>query len=362
VHPALASSFELIKSHYISLEKADGWVNDHTRKKGIVESWATAIVLTFLIHYHDALQLKLQHDILSKYQPIVDVRYAPNIGNQYAWPDLIPVLRSNSIIDSRVIEELSDPSDNERIKRGIETELLRPIEQSWIHRPKNSSLILYGPPGTRKTSLAIGMGRSIRWPIIILSPPLFLRKAGLEGFEASADEIFSDLARLRRIVVLFDECEEFFKKRVENDQPGSRTSGAFITAGMLPRLQMLREKRWLIFILGTNSALTDLDEAVRRQGRFDLAAEIHHPVLSAQLKYVERKLPDAELSTLVKRILKNNVEKRVDSVEIKPVSFSLIDELIRESKHKKLEGKDVKEDELNAFLIDRLTHPGPKRL
>jgi SpoVK/Ycf46/Vps4 family AAA+-type ATPase len=101
----------------------------------------------------------------------------------------------------------------------------------------------------------------------VLSPPDFLHNGGIEGFEALADSVFDDLLRLRRVVVLFDESEGFFKTRKSNEPLESRTTGAFITSGMLPRLQALHDNRWIVFVLATNSPLDELDEAVRRPGR-----------------------------------------------------------------------------------------------
>jgi len=124
--------------------------------------------------------------------------------------------------------------------------------------------------------------------MLIISPPDFLRTKGLEGFEAAAAEIFEDLSRLRRVVLLFDECEDFFKRRPKDQHVESRTIGAFITSGMLPRLQALRDKRWVIFVLATNSQLNELDDAVTRVGRFDWAHEMRHPSPAARLRYLAR--------------------------------------------------------------------------
>jgi SpoVK/Ycf46/Vps4 family AAA+-type ATPase len=101
--------------------------------------------------------------------------------------------------------------------------------------------------------------------------------------------VFADLMRLRRAVVFFDECEDFFKKRDDQELStplGSRTLGAFITAGMLPRLQALRNGGWIVFVLATNVSLSQLDPAVIRPGRFDFQVDMRNPALSAQLRYL----------------------------------------------------------------------------
>lgn len=360
VYPAIRKSFELVKSHYTVLENSSGWVNDHTRKKDIVESWATAVVLSFLLHFHDALQFMLQQSVLSKYRLAADPSYQL-VSAKNPWPDMIPALRDMAI-DDKILAEMSDPSEQGKIRSGIKQQILEPIQQSWINRPDGSSVILYGPPGTRKTSMAISIGRAIGWPVIIFSPPDFLRQGGLEGFEASADEIFQDLSRLRRVVVLFDECEEFFKSRIENSTPSNRTSGAFITSGMLPRLQMLRDTRWILFILGTNSKLEDLDEAVRRKGRFDFVEEIGYPTLHAQISYVQRKLGQDQLLDAITKSLRNYAETENLGPGMPPISFSIIDELLKEIKKIRQQERHINHERISTILREKLSHPGPKHL
>lgn len=348
---ALVSTFSLIKSHYSSVGNNNGWVNDHARVSGIVESWSTAIVLTFLIHLHDAISLMRQRIILQKYKPLYDI-YKDRIA---LWPELNSVLRSPSILIKSFLDDISDPTDNRKLTKSLLTQVLEPIEGSWIHRPKVSSLFLYGEPGTRKTGMAIRIGRSLDWPIIILSPPNFLRHGGLEGFEGAAEEIFQDLFKLKRVLVLFDECEEFFKKRDQGISTSSRTIGAFITAGMLPRLQMLNEKKWVLFIVGTNEGLDSFEPAVVRPGRFDKVQEISHPTLEAQNHYLKNKLQDEKIGQIVHDVLTKNKSP----LEI-PLSFSILDELVDVITG--IRNRDHLNERVKAFLEEKHDRPGPSRL
>jgi transitional endoplasmic reticulum ATPase len=155
-----------------------------------------------------------------------------------------------------------------------------------------------GASSTGKTTFVENVAEALGWPLVTLSPPNFLSRGGLDGFEAAADEIFRDLTRLRRAVVFFDECEDFFKRRRPKakpragrngdleERPESRTIGAFITAGMLPRLQQLHRRKWVLFFVATNSTIDALDAAVVRPGRFDFQQDVRHPELGAQLAYV----------------------------------------------------------------------------
>jgi hypothetical protein len=321
--PALERAFDLAKSNFNRVGTISGWSNDRTRKSGLIESWATATTLMFLISYSDALLQLRQQLLLEKYS----LTYPKPTSNLPIWPDMIPNIRKPEWIEMEALDYISDPTDGLALIRSLKDVMARPISKSWIHQPSSmNSLIIHGPSGTRKTTAVKRMSEALKWPLITLSPSDFLSN-GLEGFDAKAAKIFDDLTMMRRVIVLLDECEEFFKTRPQSAQLESRTAGAFITAGMLPRLQRLHDKRWIIIITITNSELSEIDPAVIRHGRFDYVVEIGLPTLNAQISYVKRKKLDV--------VHKNNIiaaliiydDRKGGGSEPKEVSFSHIDEL-----------------------------------
>jgi len=185
------------------------------------------------------------------------------------------------------------------------------------------------------------IAKALHWPLISLSPSFFLRTGGLEGFEARAVEIFSDLMRLRRVVVLLDECEDFFKSRLPLSELKDITTGILITPSMLPRLTDLHNKKWIIFMLATNSKVSELDEAAIRRGRFDRALEISHPTLSAQKRYIESRsqtkdkkgrtiqLVPLNVVSLIKSALAQYDRNRGRDQGAPRVSFGHLDDLLR---------------------------------
>lgn len=330
---SLDKSMRLVRSGHVVVGGYAGWANDRTRWEGLVEGWATAIVLLFLVRYREVLLAVQQRRILQHYRSARPESAPPR------WPELDWSMRVPGEPDARPLgpSSYSDPSDNRALADGLTERVLRPIAEDAVERPSDSgaALLLYGKPGTRKTSLVKRLAESLGWPIVTLSPPSFLSDGGLEGFEASADRIFRDLMRIRRCVVLFDECEDFFKPRdsgngddgTGGERVESRTIGAFLTAGMLPRLQDLRDRRWVIFVLATNSGLQDLDPAVIRPGRFDFAQEIDHPTLDAQLVYVNhhrQHLVDAQRSSLGAAL------EALNDGDAAQLPFAVIDEVARE--------------------------------
>ena len=304
VLPSLYSCFSLLEAGYTDStrrqpQQADvysGWANDRTRQAGVVESWSTAITAQFLLRMFRLQQLVDQADILCHYR----VNRFPE-GPSLRWSDLTGwILPPSSLFRSGdgmprleamtpALDKASDPAGG-AIRRGLRQDLIAPILGTAMRKPRGcASFLLFGPPGTRKTSLVRAVAEALGWPLVTLSPPDFLVN-GIEGLEKRAEEIFNELLRLRRVVVLFDECEEFFRRRLPVETPEHRTQGAFITAGMLPRLQDLRQKAWIVFAVVTNTELDEIDPAVVRRGRLDRKQRVGFPLLAGQQSYVVRLL------------------------------------------------------------------------
>jgi hypothetical protein len=342
-----------------------GWANDRTRWPGLLESWATAIVLTMLLRCRETLLEVRQARVLQHYRcrfPASTIAGAPA-----EWEDLRRTLRVPHDARHARLAGISDPSPAGELVEALRREVLAPILLDPAERPVKAGLILHGSPGTRKTTMVKEIAGALGWPMVTLSPPDFLGDGGLDGFEKAAARVFTDLGRLRRVVVLFDECEDFFRPRPPRRQdssredasseacdapsptdgsspadasagseragsergtasssgrgtppdperrmmpersmiPETRTIGAFITAGMLPRLQDLRDAKWTLFVLATNVSLDELDEAAIRPGRFDFAQDIDDPVTSAQVRYAQfhrAALSDRQRTVLVQAI------------------------------------------------------------
>ena len=113
-----------------------------------------------------------------------------------------------------LLRRFPKPEEACKILDYLERKLIQPIleDPSKLPRPqnKNMSALLFGPPGTSKTTVAKALAQKLDWPIVMLSPGTFIER-GLEYIEAQAKIVFDQLLQLARTVVLFDECDELFR-------------------------------------------------------------------------------------------------------------------------------------------------------
>lgn len=137
--------------------------------------------------------------------------------------------------------------------------------------------ILFGPPGTSKTTLSRCVAEAIGWDYVELHASHFVAD-GLPNVQRTADMIFSRLLQLDRTVILFDEIDELVRAREKEPD----AFGRFLTTSMLPKLAELWKRRKVIYFIATNH-ISFFDPAVIRAQRFDALIHVAPPSLSAKL-------------------------------------------------------------------------------
>jgi hypothetical protein len=323
--PILLQSMSFLESGYSEAELSSGlpsagWTNDQARQPDVVESWSTALALQIVLRTRRIVRRMEQFRILQTYR----VKNPERPRKEWLrWPDLagpIALVRSHEEEEQRArksLRRISDPSSSGAVSRAVWTDIVRPALRDPFDRPQDvSSFLIYGPPGTRKSSLVGAVANALDWHLVTLAPPDFLRD-GIAGFEARAEQIFADLLRLRRVVAFFDECEELFRRRTVVNSPEHRTQSDFITSGMLPRLQDLSQSRWIVFAIATNTELDEIDPAVVRFGRVDAQQRIGHPDVGAQIRYLKTiEVPESLLPAITAVLV--SYDRYLDA-EIEPV-------------------------------------------
>lgn len=276
-----------------------GWSSGgqiQTLAEGKPESWATAVVHMFLHELETVLSRAIERSLLSAYR-CARPKKSDRRWNRFIDIDISLQNSGKTTVKSLLLEEMAQPISHEFEAGGVafDTDELRPESLPRGYRiPHRISGLLFGPPGTSKTSLVKALAEKIGWPYLEITPSDFLTD-GLEKIYVRADEIFRDLMDLSAVVVLFDEMDALVQKR-EGDPKleGQRldVTQQFLTTSMLPKLAKLHESGRLLFFFATNYR-DNFDPAITRPGRFDLLVHMAPPKWQSKIKGLRAILGDA---------------------------------------------------------------------
>ncbi len=265
--------------------KDSGWSSEHDYAPDRIDLWATAQVAQFLLDYRAIRSRLVVRSALDR-AGLITTR--PN-SVETPWKKLSST-------------DLEQPYA-EQVKSKLREQFVTPNERGKT--PKSSSVLLYGPPGTSKTSLMEALANRLQWGFLQIAPADFLLGGG-EQVEARATLVFEILKRAENLVILFDEVDEFLLDREAKDRPEGIFR--FMTTSMLPKLQSLKSQKSLIFGIATNYK-ERLDKAITRAGRVD-----HDWAILP---------PDFTSRTLLIRGFSENIERqRVRSLAVDTPFFS----------------------------------------
>jgi transitional endoplasmic reticulum ATPase len=164
------------------------------------------------------------------------------------------------------------------LKTVVEEHVVRPIlehdlAQSFGLRVP-STVMLFGPPGTGKTSFARAVAGRLRWPFVeLLSSKLAATENGLA---AELGRALHELAQLEHVVAFIDEFDEIGANRTSSPA----TQG--VVNELLKAIPPFRSQPGRLLICATNF-VDRIDPAVIRPGRFDLVVPVGPPDSQARL-------------------------------------------------------------------------------
>ncbi|ARP71997.1 AAA family ATPase [Streptomyces pluripotens] len=163
----------------------------------------------------------------------------------------------------------------EREKQVVERRLVLPLSEPTladhygVAPPK--AVILFGPPGTGKTSFAKAVASRLGWPFVELFPSRLAADTN-EGLATALRETFADLAELDSVLLFIDEVEE-----IAGERSGKAVDpGHGVTNELLKLIPVFREPDARLLACATNS-VRSLDAAFLRPGRFDYVIPIGPP-------------------------------------------------------------------------------------
>src|SRR5450759_4603401 len=191
-------------------------------------------------------------------------------------PTTVPVRAALIEVGGRMIDPglWGELKGLEHWKEIIERRVILPLaERDLAARHAVSpprAIVLFGPPGTGKTTFAKGIASRLAWPFVEIQPA---ELAG-EGAEREAGllaEAFDRVRELSSAVVFVDEVEDLASARHEQ-----RRASPSVTNEFLKQIPRIREAPEHLLVCATNW-VRRLDHAFLRPGRFDYVLPVGPP-------------------------------------------------------------------------------------
>jgi GNAT superfamily N-acetyltransferase len=182
------------------------------------------------------------------------------------WQAVAGMEAEKQVIERRIVLPLAEPQVAERY---------------GVSPPK--AVILFGPPGTGKTSFAKAVSGRLGWPFVELFPSRLA--ASDVALSSALRDVFTSVMELEPAVVFIDEVEE-----IAGSRSGVATDPAHgVTNELLKLIPAFRQQDERLLICATNS-LRSLDSAFLRPGRFDYIIPIGPPDVVARAAIWKRYL------------------------------------------------------------------------
>lgn len=234
-----------------------GWRSENAFGPPEVEkthAWTTSRVAIFLLNYSRLLDRTLQSDLL-----LHSGLSVKETSDLLAWEGIQPMDLSRKEVDKRIMLMIE--------KHFINSHESTLKKEKRLNPDGGFSMFLYGPPGTSKTSLAEGLAKKLDLKLVTITVSDFIL-SGVQAVEQRAKVIFEMLSELKNVVVLFDEIDRLITDRDSERYLRQGDILQLMTPSMLTKLNDLRRKQKLIFVISTNY-FERIDRAIRRPGRID---------------------------------------------------------------------------------------------
>ena len=257
-----------------------GWNSPHMTSNSSrgPAAWSTAQTITCIMRMKKVIQRLLHIDVLEEFRGTSN----NGIPKLASWDRLL-----DTDLGSDGCRTLKDVL-NERMVQPFSSDSSLGIGVAY-------SSILFGPPGTAKSTICEALAERMGWDFLTIDTATFLED-GLTNVASRIRYVFARLQSLNNCVILFDEIEEFC---LDRENPGLGMESRMLTTAMLTAINDLRRAKKSIFFLATNR-LRAFDSAIIRPGRFDMQLFVGTPNLEARVIQLRGQLASLPLQQGVK--------------------------------------------------------------
>lgn len=175
-------------------------------------------------------------------------------------------------------------STKDHIERRVVAPLGRAELAVQVGLVPPATILLFGPPGTGKTSFARAIASRLSWAFVELHPALL--GSGVEGALALRQAL-NDLAKVDRLVCFIDEADEIVGDRL------GRPENQAIVNELLKSMPAFKSRPERLMVMATNSVAT-IDPAMLRPGRFDLIIPVGAPDAAGRKELAAELVPAAD--------------------------------------------------------------------
>ena len=201
-------------------------------------------------------------------------RYGGRLPDPGLWESMKGFGTTKELLERRVVEPLRHPELAGRLG------LVPP-----------GAIMLFGPPGTGKTSFARAIASRLAWVFVELHPSLLGQ--GTEG-AAALRLALGELQQIDRLVCFVDEADE-----IASDRAG-RPDNQPLVNELLKAIPAFKSQPDRLIVMATNS-IEAIDPALLRPGRFDLIIPVGAPDAAGRLELAAAFLPDADPAAVASR-------------------------------------------------------------
>ena len=287
-------------------------------------------------------------------------------------------------IDSKAAVTFADVGGLDDVKKAINRTIILPFQRHDLYekykRGAGGGVLLFGPPGCGKTLLARATAGECGLPfsnvrIEEILDPYF------GASEANLHDAFVQARRFAPCVMFLDELDAIAFARRKH----SGSVGRSLVDQLLQELDAIGADNENILVLAATNAPWDVDEAMKRPGRFDRVVFVPPPDPAARERILALHLSDrpadnvdiarlakqtplfsgADLRALVERAVDLVIDEALERGEERPVRTGDLEQALKDMRPTTLEwiatarnyvefaNQGGRYDEVAAFLVSR---------